>query len=85
MVSEATALGAELAHMGIGLAVFYIAYRLGMWTYIRSKRIWAGWIVGLLFLIPAGALIGPLLNGLDAEKCRAADIPSDCMSGPSEN
>ncbi len=84
-MNQAASFGAEIAHMTIGVIAFWMAYRIGSWAAHRSRRLWLGWAAGILFLMPVGVFVGPILNQLDGAKCSGDAFPDDCMAGPVES
>lgn len=78
-MEEATALGAELAYWAIGIGVFYVAFRTGRWVSDRTRKLLPGWAAGICVIVLAGLVIGPLLNSLNATRCRGDAV---CQEGP---
>lgn len=78
-MDEASALGAEVAYMAIGIFIFYVAYRVGRWVSDRTKHPLPAFTAGIAVIILAGLVIGPLINSLNATRCRGDDV---CQEGP---
>jgi hypothetical protein len=77
----ATATGAELAHLVIGILLLVVCYKAGQWVYFRTKRLLFGWAAGAAIFMLAGLVIAPAMAGLNVAKCRGASSPSLCESG----
>lgn len=79
MMGEAVSVGAEFAYLAIGIAIFWIAYKVGQWVTDKTRRFLPGFAAAIGVIVLAGVIIGPLLNSLNSARCNG---DAACEEGP---
>lgn len=81
MVENATAMGADIAHMALGILLLVGCFKFGDWVYHRTRRLLVGWAAGLALFAASALIFGPLMANLTVVKCRSDADPELCEGG----